>query len=179
MTSTNAPFCSASLSQAEIARFHHIDHRRLLRLLSFVALYLLAAWASSVVFVQLETLLTSTFFAMLCATPLHILAGASLHAVSLLAHEGLHGVHGLLAPNAVLNRVISACCAAPVGQHNLYPGIPWYHLEAAHQVLRPTLVAEGAPLIASYAAFVHEFVVATFKRRPVGTVTPRTLARGE
>jgi fatty acid desaturase len=55
-------------------------------------------------------------------------------------------------------------------EHHIYPGIPWYHLPKAHAALKPQLEACNAPLIPSYAAFVREFVSATFTRKPAGTV---------
>lgn len=59
-------------------------------------------------------------------------------------------------------------------EHHLYPGVPWYHLPRLHWVLREELAARGAPFIASYFAFVRDFVVGSWRRCPLG----RGAARG-
>jgi fatty acid desaturase len=53
-------------------------------------------------------------------------------------------------------------------EHHLYPGVPWYNLPRLHGELREDLVARGAPYIRSYFAFVRDFAVASFRRRPLG-----------
>jgi fatty acid desaturase len=58
-------------------------------------------------------------------------------------------------------------------EHHLYPGVPWYNLDRLHQVLRDELRSRGAPFISSYVAFVHEFVVNSLRRCPLGRGTPR------
>ncbi|TNE50252.1 MAG: fatty acid desaturase [Deltaproteobacteria bacterium] len=57
-------------------------------------------------------------------------------------------------------------------EHHLYPGVPWYKLPQLHATLREDLEAQGAPYVASYTAFVREFVRASWSGKPVGTVTP-------
>ncbi len=48
------------------------------------------------------------------ALPAYLLAAASLHGISLFAHEA---VHGTLAPGPLLNRLLGALCAIPVLQN--------------------------------------------------------------
>lgn len=43
-------------------------------------------------------------------------------------------------------------------EHHLYPGIPWHALPRAHAALRDELAGRGALFIASYGAFVREFL---------------------
>jgi fatty acid desaturase len=53
-------------------------------------------------------------------------------------------------------------------EHHLYPGVPWYNLPRLHQALRDQLTARGAPFIASYFAFVRDFVIGSLRRSPLG-----------
>ncbi|MGC4017122.1 MAG: fatty acid desaturase [Luteolibacter sp.] len=53
-------------------------------------------------------------------------------------------------------------------EHHLYPGVPWHHLPEVHQALKGELEERGAPYIASYSAFVREFVRHSLKRCPLG-----------
>ena len=53
-------------------------------------------------------------------------------------------------------------------EHHLHPGVPWFQLPRLHAALRERLIAEGAPFIPSYAAFVREFVVGSLRRSPLG-----------
>jgi fatty acid desaturase len=55
-------------------------------------------------------------------------------------------------------------------EHHLYPAVPWYNLPRLHQELKEELVLQGAPYIPSYFAFVHDFVIASFRRTTVGSV---------
>ncbi len=297
------------------AALHQRDHRRLWRIAVFAGLYLVGAggaiWGGHA--------LGGTWWAMVVCLPLYVLAGASLHGISLFTHEGTHGV---LSQRVALNRWIAIVCAIPVLQtftayqvlhlrhhkhlgatgdpdhypnyttwspliwamhwgrlalgypayitaipilgfwhgtwrerwwilvemallftlvfavlaspipgyfllhgwlipmlvinsmvnirgmsqhtllehetdvvrgsrslltgplvrffmcnenfhleHHLYPGVPWYNLPQLHQTLRDELHARGAPYVASYSAFVWDFVRASAHRRPIGTVS--------
>jgi len=51
-------------------------------------------------------------------------------------------------------------------EHHLYPGIPWYHLPAAHRKLSPELRRRGAPFIGSYSSFVVQFIRHSIRRGP-------------
>jgi fatty acid desaturase len=87
---------------------HALHSRGWVRLFVFVGLYVAAAWW----ILQLQSLDGRWKWAV-CA-PLYLLAGASLHGISLFTHEGVHGtVHAI----PLLNRLISALCAAPVLQN--------------------------------------------------------------
>jgi len=85
-----------------------IDHRHVLRIAVFLALYLGAASAA--------VLLSSDpgWGSLALRVPLYVLAAASLHGISLFVHEGVHGV---LSPRPALNRALSMACALPVGQN--------------------------------------------------------------
>lgn len=88
------------------------------RLLVFVGLYALAASGA----VWLTQSMTSTGGLLHIAAPwsyaiclpLYLLAAASLHGISLFAHEGVHGV---LSANPHWNRSLSILCALPVLQN--------------------------------------------------------------
>lgn len=96
----------AGLSPAEHSAFHAVDHRHLLRLPLFLALYLGAA--------VLATVAAEREVVWLARVPLYLLAAAALHGISLFTHEG---VHGTLLPHPLANRALAAICAWPVLQN--------------------------------------------------------------
>lgn len=51
-------------------------------------------------------------------------------------------------------------------EHHLFPGIPWYRLSSAHQILGPELRERGAPFIKSYSSFVGQFIRHSIERGP-------------
>ncbi|AFZ01241.1 fatty acid desaturase family protein [Calothrix sp. PCC 6303] len=55
-------------------------------------------------------------------------------------------------------------------EHHLYPGVPWYNLPKLHQELKDELISLQAPFIPSYLSFVCDFVLASFRKSPVGSV---------
>lgn len=55
-------------------------------------------------------------------------------------------------------------------EHHLYPNIPWYNLPETHRQLKEDLTKKGAPYIPSYFAFVYDFIIASIKRSPAGSV---------
>lgn len=55
-------------------------------------------------------------------------------------------------------------------EHHLYPNIPWYNLPQTHRQLKQELTGKGAPFITSYFAFVYDFIIASIKRSPAGSV---------
>ncbi|KAA5543908.1 fatty acid desaturase [Roseiconus nitratireducens] len=61
---------------------------------------------------------------MVAALPFYVLAAASLHGISLLTHEAVHGV---LSPNRSLNRWLGILCAIPVLQN--YSAYKVLHLQ--------------------------------------------------
>lgn len=93
---------TASLSPEDHAAVHRLDHRHLARLGLFVALYASAAWTAV------------TVDAIAVRLPAYLLAAASLHAISLFTHEG---VHGSLARHPSVNAALAAVCAWPVLQN--------------------------------------------------------------
>jgi len=79
------------------------------RLLCFIALYVLAAAA-----VVMAADRVSAWWQWLLMLPVYLLAGASLHGVSLFTHEA---VHGTLSKNRLWNDLLGAACAIPVLQN--------------------------------------------------------------
>jgi fatty acid desaturase len=75
------------------------------RIASFVFLYVLGAAAA---------VLAAEKWHWIAALPFCLLAGASLHGISLFTHEA---VHGTLSRNVVWNGVLGALCAMPVLQN--------------------------------------------------------------
>lgn len=85
---------------------HRVDYwRHAQRIAIFVILYLGAACSAVIV---------AGFSHWTLAIPCYLLAAASLHGISLFAHEA---VHGTLAPNHMGNRIFGALCAIPVLQN--------------------------------------------------------------
>lgn len=315
MDTSAKPALDAALSRS----LHRIDLRHLWRIVTFLGLYCVGAGGA----IFVNSALGNAWWAMLVCFPLYLLAGASLHGISLFTHEGVHGV---LSTHAALNRAISIACALPVLQtysayvvlhlrhhkhlgaegdpdhfpnytqwtpmiwamhwgrllagypayitaipilgflqgnrrdrvwiafevsllfsliflvhaspipgafilhgwlvpmllintmvnvrgmsqhtllehatdvvkgtrsllthpmvaffmcnenyhleHHLYPGVPWHNLPQLHQTLRADLVKRGAPYVASYSAFVWDFVRASLHLRPVGSISLRGL----
>lgn len=104
-----SPAAAPRLDAALAKTLHHIDHRALWRIGHFAVLYLAAASAA----MALYSALGGSWWAIFFCLPFYLLAGASLHGISLFTHEGVHGV---LSPDAGLNRAISVACGLPVGQ---------------------------------------------------------------
>lgn len=100
------PALSPELSK----RLHTIEHRYLLRIVLFLALYMVAAIGATALFQTLG----GAWWAFFVCVPLYVLAAASLHGISLFTHEGVHGV---LFRNPLLNRALSTACAMPVLQN--------------------------------------------------------------
>ena len=106
MTAYSArPMLDPALSHA----MHQRNHRRLWRIAIFAGLYLIAEGGAVFVY----SALGGVWWAMIVALPLYVLAGASLHGISLFTHEGTHGV---LSHHDTLNRWIAMVCAYPVLQ---------------------------------------------------------------
>lgn len=85
-------------------------HRHGVRLLTFAAIYVAAAFA----LFRLVTDFPDHPWVYLARAPLYLLAAASLHGISLFTHEA---VHGTLSPNPALNRALGSACALPVLQN--------------------------------------------------------------
>jgi fatty acid desaturase len=100
---------AVSLPAEKLTELQRIDHRHLMRLMIFVALYLGAAATVTVLAQQL-----SGAVGWLARVPLYLLAAASLHGISLFTHEG---VHGALSRSSGWNRALGAICAWPVLQN--------------------------------------------------------------
>jgi fatty acid desaturase len=80
-----------------------------LRLWIFLALYIAAVDGT----VNLSNAIETNWAYLICI-PLYLLSAASLHGISLFAHEGVHGV---LHSHPIFNRLLSIICALPVGQN--------------------------------------------------------------
>ncbi|MEK0450150.1 MAG: hypothetical protein RL088_2418 [Verrucomicrobiota bacterium] len=92
--------------QELLRKLHAVQHwRHWVRIILFVALYV--AGAVGAIWIAARH---GWFYAI----PLYILAGASLHGISLFTHEA---VHGTLSANPLWNRVAGALCAIPVLQN--------------------------------------------------------------
>ncbi|WP_372367609.1 fatty acid desaturase [Candidatus Uabimicrobium sp. HlEnr_7] len=303
-----------NIEQEQVQKLHQLNHHKTyLRMIVFLVLYFVSGYSA-----YMYVMWMSTWWAFLLIFPLYIIAGASLHGISLFTHEGVHGV---LSRNRLWNHTLSALCAMPVLQnfaayrvlhlkhhrhlglegdpdhydnytnwtwlvfamhwgrlilgypayitaipilgfqqgnikdrfcifaelmvmsaiiwaicisplswtlllhmwlipmiiintmvnirgmsqhtllehesdtikgtrtiltnpvttffmcnenyhleHHLYPNVPWYNLPAMHRELKDDLTEKGAPYIPSYFAFVYDFIVASIKRSPAGSV---------
>lgn len=98
------------VDRALLVELHAHDATQYLRLFQFLALFL----ASSALSIFAHHALSSAWWVWLLCMPLYLLSAASLHGVSLFTHEAVHGV---LAPNQTINRVLGALCAWPVLQN--------------------------------------------------------------
>src|SRR4051812_27649291 len=106
MNATAQPSLGAPL----VAELHRIEYwRHLLRATIFVGLYCVGISGALMISARVQ----APWSWMVCV-PFYLLAGASLHGISLFTHEA---VHGTLARNPFLNRVLGAICAIPVLQN--------------------------------------------------------------
>ncbi len=104
------------LESETLRELHQLSHRHnFVRLACFLTLYPAAATSA----VMLSGKVSWIFF-----LPLWIVAGASLHGISLFTHEA---VHGTLSRNKFLNAILGAICAWPVWQN--YSAYRVLHLE--------------------------------------------------
>jgi len=98
------------LGHASATRFHDRHGPvHAVRALCFVLLYL--AGAAGAVMISSHA---AGFWQWLACVPFWLLAGASLHGISLFTHEA---VHGTLSRNKILNGMLGAVCAIPVLQN--------------------------------------------------------------
>lgn len=104
--SNKRPGLSTSLTR----ELHTIEHKYLMRIVAFLALYTLGAFTATTLFAWVG----GSWQGFLICLPLYILTAASLHGISLFTHEGVHGV---LFKNRFLNHALSAACALPVLQN--------------------------------------------------------------
>ncbi len=93
-----------------LRELHAVDFRQGARLLTFVALYAVAAFTTC----KLATAFPQSIGWRLAAIPLYLLAAASLHGISLFTHEA---VHGTLSRSRFWNALGGALCAVPVLQN--------------------------------------------------------------
>lgn len=84
--------------------------RHALRLAIFAGLWLAAAGGAIFMAARVDA-----FWQWLLVVPLYLVAGASLHGISLFTHEA---VHGTLSRNRVRNDLFGALCALPVLQNH-------------------------------------------------------------
>lgn len=102
MTETAKPRLDADAMRS----LHRLSHgMTLLRLTTFLGLYAVGAVAG---------VMLAGRFGWFAAIPFWMLAGASLHGISLFTHEA---VHGTLSRNRIANAVLGAVCAWPVLQN--------------------------------------------------------------
>jgi fatty acid desaturase len=98
-----------SLDPALSGMLHRIEHRHLGRIIVFLAIW----GGSASVAIWIFSALGGAWWAWLVCLPFYILAGASLHGISLFTHEGVHGV---LSQRLVLNHAIALASGLPVLQ---------------------------------------------------------------
>jgi fatty acid desaturase len=98
------------LAPALLAELHVQDSRHWTRLAVFAVLYLVAGTGACLLAAALGDLRA----ALILGLPLYVIAGASLHGMSLFTHEG---VHGTLSRHPGINRAVSVLCALPVLQN--------------------------------------------------------------
>ena len=99
------------LPQEMVRALHSTDHgRHGVRLGIFIILYLAAAWTAW----EIALMASLHPWLWLLAAPCYVVAAASLHGISLFAHEA---VHHTLAKNQVWNAILGAACAIPVLQN--------------------------------------------------------------
>ena len=104
------------LEADDLRALHQLSHgKNFLRFISFLTFYAIAAGAA---------VMLSGKVPWYCCIPLWIVAGASLHGISLFTHEA---VHGTLSKNKMLNACLGAVCAWPVWQN--YSAYRVLHLE--------------------------------------------------
>jgi fatty acid desaturase len=99
-----------TLPPALFAELHVLSYRHWIRLAVFACLYLAAAAGACL----LAGALADMRAALILGLPLYVVAGASLHGISLFTHEG---VHGTLSRRPAINRAVSVLCALPVLQN--------------------------------------------------------------
>ena len=88
---------------------HRSRHTSAARAMLFVVLYAISTYA----IVWLQSTATTPIPIVLCV-PLYLIAAASLHGISLMTHEAVHGV---LSPVRGWNRFFGIVCALPVLQN--------------------------------------------------------------
>jgi fatty acid desaturase len=105
-----------SLESGMARQLHLLAHgKNALRFIAFVVLYGLGSAGA---------IMISAAYPWFFALPCWLLAGASLHGISLFTHEA---VHGTLSRNKLLNACLGAVCAWPVWQN--YSAYRVLHLE--------------------------------------------------
>ena len=93
-----------------LMELHQIRHHHYARLVTFVLLYVTAAFGAY----HLATTYAGELWFYAALVPLVLVSAASLHGISLFTHEG---VHGTLSRNHHWNRWLSILCALPVLQN--------------------------------------------------------------
>ena len=103
-SSGNRDMDKPTLAPALLAELHVLGHRHWTRLAVFAGLYLVASTGACLLAGTLDDMRA----AILIGLPLYVVAGASLHGISLFTHEG---VHGTLSRRPGVNRAVSVLCA--------------------------------------------------------------------
>jgi fatty acid desaturase len=97
------------LEESLYRRFHQLSHRSLVRGMIFVGTYLLSGFLILRFHIQ-----PTPVWPWIASLPFYLIAAASLHGISLLTHEAVHGV---LARSPLRNRLFGVLCALPVLQN--------------------------------------------------------------
>lgn len=123
---------------------------------AYLLLGLAIAWVPS------AALLHGWVIPMLIINTLVNIRGMSQHT---LLPEADHPIRG--SRTILTNRVTTffMCNENYHLEHHLFPRVPWYNLPRLHALLREELIAQGAPFIPSYFAFVRQWVAHSLGRR--------------